>query len=198
MVRYRSYFWPGVLILAGVIALLVNTGQLSVDRIYQLFLLWPLILIVIGLELIVRRSVHGPTGDIAAALIVVIAIAGAAAYVTIAPNPGATQTLDASGRNDNFQSASVEIDVGAATITVTGNSGLGADLYRAHVQFSGNKPDISLDQDGNLKIEESNPGFFGFQTRRFVLDLQLNPGVPWKISENSGATTEKMNLANVH
>ena len=36
MHRYRSFFWPAVLILAGVVALLVNTGALSADRLYQL------------------------------------------------------------------------------------------------------------------------------------------------------------------
>src|SRR5690349_22374980 len=90
MYRYRSFFWPGVLILAGVIALLVNTGVLPVDRLIELVGLWPLILIVLGLELIVRRTLRGTTGDVAAALIVLIAIAGAAAYVTLAPNPAAT------------------------------------------------------------------------------------------------------------
>ncbi len=59
MNRYRSFFWPGVLILAGVIALLVNTGVLPADRLWELIALWPLILVVIGLEIIVRRTRRG-------------------------------------------------------------------------------------------------------------------------------------------
>ncbi len=198
MQRYRSFFWPAVLILAGVIALLVNTGELSVDRIYQLLNLWPAILIVIGLELIVRRSMHGPAGDGAAALIVLIAVGGAVAYITIAPNPSATHTLDASGPTGNLSHASVEIGVGAATITVTGGSGLGSELYRAHIQYSGSKPDVSLDQtNGKLTIDQSN-NTFGLQNRRFVLDLQLNPEVTWTIAENSGAAQDKIDVPNVH
>ena len=81
--RYRGLVWPALLIFAGVVALLVNTGLLSVDRLYELVNLWPLILIVIGLELIVRRTAHGTTANVATALIVLLAIAGAAAYVTI-------------------------------------------------------------------------------------------------------------------
>src|SRR5438309_571558 len=34
--RYRSFLWPAILILAGVVALLVNTGRIPVDRLYQL------------------------------------------------------------------------------------------------------------------------------------------------------------------
>src|SRR2546430_12459030 len=55
-----SFFWPAVLILVGILALLVNTGRIPIDRLLQLADLWPVILIVIGLEIIIRRSVHGP------------------------------------------------------------------------------------------------------------------------------------------
>ncbi|OLD92656.1 MAG: hypothetical protein AUG84_00750 [Chloroflexi bacterium 13_1_20CM_4_66_7] len=85
--RYRSLLWPAILILAGIVALLVNTGRLPVDRLYQLVNLWPVILVVIGLELILRRTVRGLAGDLAAALIILIAVVGAAAYVTFGPNP---------------------------------------------------------------------------------------------------------------
>ncbi len=40
--RYRSFFWPAVLILVGVVALLVNTGQIALDRLVLLTDLWPL------------------------------------------------------------------------------------------------------------------------------------------------------------
>jgi uncharacterized membrane protein len=53
--NYRSFFWPVVLILAGILALLVNAGIISTDRLSLLEDLWPVILIVIGLELLARR-----------------------------------------------------------------------------------------------------------------------------------------------
>src|SRR2546428_13480861 len=93
--RYRSFFWPAILILGGVVALLVNTGQIPVDRLYQLVNLWPVVLVVIGLELIIRRTVHGLAGDVAAALIVLIAVVGPAPYGTAGPNRPATPPLHA-------------------------------------------------------------------------------------------------------
>ena len=90
--RYRSFFWPAVLILAGIVALLVNLGALPVERLILLVSLWPLILIVIGLEIIVRRGFHGTAADVAAALVVILAVAGAAAYVAINPSPAASNT----------------------------------------------------------------------------------------------------------
>ena len=127
--RYRSFFWPAVLILAGVIALLVNTGKLPADRLYLLFDLWPVILIVIGLEIIVRRSVRGPNTELAAALIVLLAIAGAAGYVALAPNPSATHTHDWAESVGSLNKVAIEIDAGSATVTLSGTSDIGTDLY---------------------------------------------------------------------
>src|SRR5258708_24561075 len=105
--RYRSYFWPAVLILVGVFALLVNSGLVAPERLDRLADLWPLILVVVGLELLVRRSLQGANAELAAVLIVVVAISGAAAYVAFGPAiPAGTQTLDVSGGVGSLNQAS--------------------------------------------------------------------------------------------
>src|SRR6266568_3103253 len=110
--RYRSFFWPAVLILVGVFALLVNSGLVAPERLERLADLWPLILVVIGLELLVRRSLQGANAELAAVLIVVLAICGAAAYVALGPAiPTGTQTLSVSGGVGSLKQASVRIDV---------------------------------------------------------------------------------------
>lgn len=197
--RYRSFFWPAVLILVGVFALLINAGFVPVERLDRLVDLWPLILVVIGLELVVRRALQGQAADIAAALIVLIAIGGAAAYVALGPAiPTGTQTLNAAGKVGSLDHATVRVDVGAANITMTG-AGIGDDMFRAHIEYTGRKPDVSFDNSsGDLRISQSStPGFF-FQNRRFVLNLQLNPSVTWKIAVNSGSSTDTFNLSGVH
>jgi hypothetical protein len=195
--HYRGFFWPAVLILIGVIALLANAGVISTDRLELLTDLWPLILIVIGLEIIARRAFQGAAGDVAAVLIVLIAAGGALAYVALAPNPGATHTLDASAPLGTLSHAAVEVDVGAATITMSGSSSLEGRLYQAHIEYSGSKPDVSLDSsNGTLNISQTNNRFL-FQARHFKLALQLNPSLPWTITSNVGASTETYNLAAV-
>lgn len=84
--RYRSFFWPVVLIAIGVIALLVDLNVISSDRLYRLADLWPLILIVIGLELIARRTLHGTAVDVATILILLIAAGGALIYISVGPD----------------------------------------------------------------------------------------------------------------
>ena len=196
--RYRSYFWPALLILVGVIAFLVNSGVISTDRLSLLADLWPVILIVIGLELLVRRAVPGQNGDVAAVLIVLLAAGGSIAYVALAPNPTTSGKVDSHAALGNLNHASLEIDAGAANITVTGTSSLEGDLYHATISYSGAKPEINLDRsDGSLTISQGNTGFGMFQTHRFTMDLQINSSVPWTISSNGGASTETFNLAAV-
>ena len=196
--RYRSYFWPAVLILIGIFALLVNSGAISTDRLNLLFDLWPVILIVIGLELLARRAIPGQNGDVAAVLIVLLAAGGAIAYVALAPNPTTSGKLDSHATIGNLTRAALEIDAGAATITVTGTSSLEGDLYHATITYSGSKPAIDLNRsDGTLTISQGNSGFGLFQTRRFTLDLQINSSIPWTITSNGGASTETFNLASV-
>ncbi|HEY3084034.1 MAG TPA: DUF5668 domain-containing protein [Candidatus Dormibacteraeota bacterium] len=197
--RYRTFIWPALLILAGVVALLVNLGQIPVDRLYQLINLWPVVLVVIGIELILRRTVHGTAGDAAAALIVLLAIVGAAAYVTVAPSPSATHTFESSAQRGDIKNAHLEIDAGAATVNVSGTTGGSSDLYRAHIAYSGPKPQVGLDTaSGTLTISQPSGNFLFFQTRRFTVNLQLNPDVQWSVELNTGATTSTLDLARVH
>src|SRR5229473_615370 len=197
--QYRSFFWPGILIVVGVLALLVNSGLVPAERLDRLVDLWPLILVVIGLELLVRRALQGPAAEVAAALIVVLAIAGAAAYVALGSTATGTQTLDASGKVGNLDHAGVQVDAGAANITMQGSSTLGSDLYRAHIEYTGRKPDVSLDgSSGDLQISQGSGSSFFFQSHRFVLNLQLNSRVRWKITVDSGDATDTLNLSSVH
>lgn len=196
--RYRSYFWPALLILIGVIALLVNAGWISADRLSLLVDLWPVIVILIGLELILRRSLQGTARDVAAITILVLAVVGTATYVVAAPNPSAAHTLVTHSPIAGVEQASLEIDVGSANITVSGSTAVDGDLYRAHIDYSGPKPGVSFDQStGLVRISQSSGNFPFFQSRRFVLDVKLNEHVPWSITENSGATTSTMKLVGV-
>jgi len=194
---YRGLLWPAVLILFGIIALLVNTNVIPADRLYRLADLWPLLLVVLGLELLVRRAaLPSPASTVAAALIVLLALVGAAVYVAAGP-PLGNGTLDSSQPVGELSQAALEVDVGGASITMTGSSSLGDDLYRAHINYSGRKPSVSLDRSsGEVRISQNGGGFL-FPSQRFTLDLQLSTKVPWGVTVNAGGTSETLNLAEV-
>src|SRR6266851_830764 len=198
VMRNRSYFWPATLILTGVLALVAETGAISGERLLRLADLWPLILIVIGLELLNRRVLQGPRRDLATALIVLLAVGGAVAYVAVrGPVSDATQTMNTSDAVGILNEATLDVVAGAMTMTVAGSDSLGSDLYRAHIEYSGTKPAIRLDRTtGNLRIFK-NDDFALFASRRFVLDLQLNSAVSWNVSANSGASKDTLKLSTV-
>jgi hypothetical protein len=196
--RNRNLFWPAVLILIGVVALLINSGAVSPDRLYRLGDVWPLILIVIGLEILARRALHGPMADLAAVLIILVAVAGAVAYVAIGPAiPGGTRTLDASDKVGSLTQANLHVDAGAATATVDGTSALGPDLYRAHIEYSGSKPDVTLDRStGDLEVSQNNDfGFFG--GRHLVIHIELNSAVSWSFGVSTGSASDTFNIASI-
>lgn len=197
---YSSLFWPAILILVGVFALLVNVGFVPVDRLDRLGDLWPVILVVIGLELVIRRALQGATAEIAAVLVVLLAIGGAAAYVALGPAiPTGIQTLDASDKVGSLNHATARVEVGGANITMQGSSSIGDDLFRAHIEYSGRKPDVSLDTStGEVQISQNNVSGFFLQSHRFVLILQLNSNVPWKIAVDSGAASDTFILSTLH
>lgn len=196
--RYRRFFWPGVLILVGILALLVDLNVISADRLYRLADLWPLILIVIGLELITRRALQGAAVDVAAVLILLIAAGGAVVYVAAGPAiPGGAHILDVSGQIGTLNAATLEVDVGAANMTVEGDSSLGPDLYRAHIEYSGPKPSVTFDgSTGALRISQEG-SFVIFGNSRLTLDVHMSPSVTWSIKVNSGAATDTYNLTGV-
>jgi hypothetical protein len=196
--RYRSFFWPVVLISIGVIALLADLNVISSDRLYRLADLWPLILIVIGLELIARRALSGTNVDVATILIVLIAAGGAILYVSLGPAiPGGTHSFDASGHVGSSKTAALQVDVGNVNMTVEGDRSLGSDLYRAKVEYSGLKPTVDFDAASGVLHIEQRGGISFFGNPRFVLDLRINPAVLWSFNINSGAANGTFKLSQV-
>ena len=80
--RYPSVVWPVILITAGVLFLLSNFGYLDLDF-SELWRLWPLLLVLFGLDIIVgRRSV---IGNIIVLLITIAVVVGAVLFLIASP-----------------------------------------------------------------------------------------------------------------
>ncbi|HET7338178.1 MAG TPA: hypothetical protein VFK22_01405 [Candidatus Dormibacteraeota bacterium] len=193
--RYRSLIFPALLILAGVVALLVNTGAIAADRLILLFNLWPLVLIVIGVELIIRRGVRGAAAEIAAAMVVVIAIVAAVVYVAVSPSPTATNKIDFSEPLGQLHRASLALNFGSSKITISDGSDLGSRLFQAHIETGAPGLDWKFDQStGALTVSQHTNFPFGFQNGRVTANISLNPEVTWMITENTGASTDTLNI----
>jgi hypothetical protein len=191
MARYRGLVLPGLLILLGVVALAANLSVIPWDSLYRLLDLWPLILVLVGAELVLRGLTSPRAASAIGLALVVLTAVGAIAYVAVAPPvPAGGQVLDSSEPVSELSKASLDLSFGASDVSVHGET-LGAGLFKSHIEYGGQKPDVSLDRStGTLTISDSRQGLgllFGPRSRRRI-DLALNSGLPWAIDISGGAS----------
>ena len=196
-IRYGGLVWPGILILIGAIALLVNTNVITGDRLYRLGDLWPVLLIVIGLELfIVRAPMPANTAVVAGILVLLLAVGGSVAYVAAGPSvAGGTHTIDRSDGLGGIDHGSLDVNVGAATLKIQSGD-LGGQLFSAHIEYSGPAPDVSVDRStGHVEISQNSTFHIG--SEHFALELKLNPTIPWTVAIHSGSAADTYDFAHV-
>ena len=200
MNRNRTLFWPALLILVGAVALLVNLGVVPTDRLYRLADLWPVLLVILGLELLVNQMHMPPAAEVTASvLIVAVAVVGAGIYVALgAPIATGTQTINFSEPASGVNAATLQIDGGASTLHIQGSTSLTGDLFQAQVKYSGPEPTESFDQSSGRVVIAQNGRFGFFGHEQLQVDVQLNTAVPWKLLVHSGASKDTYDLPNVN
>jgi hypothetical protein len=185
--RYRSLFWPIVLIGVGVFWLLGNLDILPEHSLRTLFRLWPLALIVIGLDIMIgRRSpvIGGLIGLGALALVLVLVFAGPSLGLT--PPEAELITERFTERIGNATSARVnlDLDIGKTTLDALSdqNTLIDAEItYVGEINF-----DVQGDKQKTISISHRASQFdFGdwFWTtdtdpKRTWWDISLTPEIP--------------------
>lgn len=177
--RYRSFFWPIMLVGVGVVWLLVNLGFIAPFNISILLQLWPLLLIVLGLDILFGRR-YAWIGS----LFGLLAVAGVVAFLILAPKTGMetvsqvkTETFtapvgQASSVNYNFETASEPVDIYAL-----GNS---ANLIDANISHQGTMGFVvSGSTTKTIHLFENNS-----TTDWFTWNLSFNH-LKWNIGLNS-------------
>lgn len=190
--RYRDALLPLILIVAGVIALLINAHVLSQQAIDNLGALWPLFFVVVGVYLVLRFILPPRTATISglavAAVVVVAALAVAIAGPPIVPL--GTGTLDSSAALGEAGKASLSLEAGGAAVTIRGQD-LGTQAYRAHLEYPKGQPAprIRFTPAGNaLEIRSSEKHFPFFESGNRSVDLTLSTHLPWSVSLGGGAS----------
>ena len=189
--------FPIVLIVGGILALLASLGTLPEDAGWRLLALWPLLLVLAGIELLVPHMVSGRAVP-AITLVLVGAIAvGAFAYAIAGP---ATTT----GSYTRFQSTSpaagrtegtVTIDTAAAKVTIT-SADLGTDLYSVKIDYAGSAPRFSY-ADGDIRIASpTNNNLFTWNRPQTIVNLTVSSSAAWSVHINGAGTSATVDLAN--
>ncbi len=202
--RYRSLFWPLVLIGVGVVWLLGNLGLISGANLAVLFRLWPLLLIAIGLDLLFGRQSPAVGALIGVGtVIVVIALMLVGPGLGLAGNYQVRATSFSEPLGD-AQSARVNLDlsVGSNTIEALADSRnlFEADLtYIGEVDFqSGGEREkvISLSQQGQ-NLSWGPFDFFNWigSTDQLRWEIGLSPEVPLDLTINGGVGSSRIDLS---
>ena len=72
------------------------------------------------------------------------------------------------------------------------------EMFLRTEEYSGARPDVTLDtSSGALRISQ-NSDFGLFQSRHFALDLQISSSVRWDVTVNTGTAADSFNLSNIN
>lgn len=152
---YSSFFWPVLLIGVGVIWLLKNFGMISGVNFSVLFRLWPLFLIVIGLDLLFGRR-----SPVLGALIGLVTAGVAIAVILISPVTNVElshDTFSASAAGVEQARIDLGLSVGTANVSALSDS---SNLIEADLTYLG---EIEFDEQGqgnkHVTLKQRSGGF---------------------------------------
>jgi hypothetical protein len=198
----RGLFWPLLLITIGVVFLLVNFGFIPGVTVLAFLSLWPLLLIVAGIELAIGRRY-----PLAALGIDVAVIAVGLALLASQPTLFSTPFFRIGGGNGGERDVSVErrtasalsldINGGAGRFRISGGSSVLVEahspnpdlrLRRADFDRGGQQADVRIDQSGTRQVGGTTPDF---------VETKIASDVPTELEVNGGAGEFIIDLSDV-
>ncbi len=197
--RYRSMFWPILLISVGLIWFLGNIQVIPNFNPLALLNLWPLLLIALGLDLLVGRR-----SPVIGLLIGLVTVAAAVAIVLTVPNLGNNSTQYIKERFSeplgSATSAEVKIDGASQPVVIHALSD-STQLFDADIAHAGQ---MNFEVSGSthktiLLRRAAETGTFNFGFGISTLDLRwdigLNPSVPLALKYEGASGSARLNLA---
>lgn len=197
----RGLSWPLVLITIGIVFLLVNFGFIPGVTAVQLLSLWPLLLILAGVDIAIgRRWPLAAVGiDVA---VIALGLALIATQPTMAGFPFTFSFSDRAvpGQSDvsverrNATSLSLDINGGAGRFRVSGGSTMLVDasspnedlrLRRAEFDKSGEHADVRIDQSSTSRVGAVD------------VRVRMSSDVPTELTINGGAGDFTVDLSDV-
>ena len=200
--RYRSLFWPILLVGVGIVWLLSNLGIIHTINIGSILKLWPLILIVLGLDILFSRR-YPWIGAVAGLL----AVFGVIAFLIAGPQLGfntgpVTQIETFTTEVKGVQSAEYNFDTSSSPVEIYVLEDNSTDLILAEVTHRGTMQfDVSGTTNKTISLSEyfENDSWFywdvSFEQTKW--DIGLAPDVPSEVVLNGGSGSIDMDLSGV-
>jgi hypothetical protein len=194
--RYRGFLLPAVLIAVGLLFLLDNLGWLSSDALLRLVSLWPLLLVVAGIQVIANHTLDRRTAAMAGLAAILVATVGAVAYAAFGPTELlGTKHTHASERLNGLTSGTLSLEFGG-TVRIN-QSALGDLMFQADADSpNGQPPNISLDRtNGTVSIQGSRWPFLPFVSAAHrQITITLNDRIPWAVEIGGGSADVHLDI----
>lgn len=194
-----KFFWGTIIVFAGLILLAENLGLFPREFWLQIWKLWPIILIFLGLGFIFgkeRKSVWLIVGII----ILILIFAGGFVLWGNVTNSRSLVKSDIKELVDG-QATSAELDVnfGAANLIISETSD--QNIVTGSINTIG-KPEIINQVNGNkqkiiINQLKNGPNFWIPNQGKDELDLKLTDKIPIDLFVNTGASKFDLNLENI-
>lgn len=200
MTRGWALFWGLVLVAVGGFALLFNLGLLQPEQLGRLAQLWPVIVILVGAQIVLARLLPRGTAAIALSVIAFLVLAGTAGYVLSAP-PLRQQHRSFSAADDGGGTATLRVSLGAATIRVASRhlTGEAATAELDYEEGATRAPSLRWDP-GSRTLDVSHPTgtlIFGPSSPDHLV-VTLNSALSWVVELNTGASTATVDLGSAN
>lgn len=195
--RERSLFWPIILIGVGAMWLAVNFGAQTAVPFWQLWRLWPLFLIGLGLELLIGRRVPAVGGLFGLFVVGVIAY-----FLFVGFNlPGVAQPEVISERLhlpvEQAQHANVDLDFWSDPVSLyalkDSNELIDANVvHSGQINFSG-----SGQAEKTVRLSHNNtfnPGLFWIGGQQQRADVGLTPRIPLDLNIHTSSGSSRFDL----
>jgi len=198
---YRSFFWPVILLGAGVIWLLVNLGILPTTNLWLLLQLWPVLIILAGLDVLFSRHL-----SLLGAFLALLLIAG---VIFILLNG---ERLNLEGRPDPQQESFVvplddietahfdlELSTQDTRITALENTD---NLVEAEIGYFGDLDfRVTGEQEKWITLEQeavvSLPSLFSPVDEELFWNISLSPMVPFDLDVDASTGEADLDLSGI-
>jgi len=197
----HSLFWPIILVGIGITWLLVNLGYIPAFNLGQLLKLWPIILIVMGIDIIFGRRLPW-----AGTLIGLLAVAGIITFLILSPNLGVTaapqmQTETFTEPVGTATSAKYYIEASSAPLHVGSLTSDGELVHAVITHRSIFNFDVSGTDQKTVRMSETTDSSswltWDFSTAATKWDVQLAEKIPTEMILNGGSGSIDIDLSGI-
>jgi hypothetical protein len=198
--RYRSLFWPILLVGVGIVWLMSNLGMIQPVSLGSILKFWPVLLIVFGLDMLFSRRYPW-----VGALVGLLAVAGVVALLMYGPKVGIqtnsdikTETFTAPAKG--VKTAEYTFDTSSSPVEIYALDNNNTDLISADITYRGTmRFDVSGTEQTSVRMSEYSDNSswlnWGFSFDNLKWDIGLSPEVPSAINLNGGSGSINMDLS---